>query len=361
MPDQRKSIVNGRGAQIAPKNRFESTHREDDFEQLEADDELLQATRSLPTEYIDDDSQSVVTENNSPDVGFRFSLNPYRGCSHGCSYCYARPTHEYLGLNAGLDFESKVFVKRRAPELFRRFLARESWEPQFIAFSGVTDCYQPAEREFRLTRGCLEVALDARQPVGVITKNALVTRDLDVLQQMAELDTISVSLSITTLNESLARTMEPQTSSPPARLRAIRELREAGIRANVMVAPIIPGLNDSEIPAILEAAADAGACSASYILLRLPLNVLPIFEDWLDRTQPLKKERVLAHVRDTRDGELSDSQFGRRMRGVGPVAEQIQQTFRVFAKKFGLDANRQPLSVSHFRRPSRRPGQMRLF
>ncbi len=361
MSESNRPTVKGRGAQIRPPNRFEATHYEADLEQLEGDDEFLQSQRSIPTQYIPDDAKSVVSENDSPDVGFRYSLNPYRGCSHGCAYCYARPTHEYLGLNAGLDFETQVFVKHRAPELFRQWLARESWEPEFIAFSGVTDCYQPAEREFRLTRGCLEVALEARQPIGIITKNALVSRDLDLLAEMARFDTVSVALSITTLDESLARTMEPRTSSPQARLRTIRQLREAGIRATVMVAPIIPGLNDSEVPTILEAAADAGTCSASYILLRLPLTVRPVFLDWLERTQPLKKDRVESMIRASRGGQLSDSQFGSRMRGVGEIAEQIKQTFRVFAKRFHLDRKLGPLDTSHFRRPTMACGQLRLF
>jgi DNA repair photolyase len=202
----------------------------------------------------------------------------------GCAYCYARPTHEYLGLDAGLDFETKIFVKHRAPALFRNWLARESWQPEYIAFSGVTDCYQPAELKYNLTRGCLEVALDARQPIGVITKNAMVTRDIEALAEMARFHIISVSISITTLNAKLAATMEPRTSAPHARLRAIRELSEAGVPVTAMDAPIIPGLTDSEVPAILEAVAAAGATSASYIVLRLPWNVRPVFLEWLART-----------------------------------------------------------------------------
>lgn len=361
MTDQNRPHAKGRGSQIEPPNRFESIHYEDDFEQIEGDDEYLESLRSIPTKYIPDNSKSIVSENDSPDVGFRYSVNPYRGCAHGCVYCYARPTHEYLGMNAGLDFETKVMVKERAPALFRDWLARDAWEPEFIAFSGVTDCYQPAERDFKLTRGCLEVALEARQPVGIITKNALVCRDLDLLTEMAAFDTVSVAMSITTLDAELARTMEPRTSTPDAKLKAIKRLTEAGIRTSVMVAPIIPGLNDSEIPAILNAAAEAGAYSANYIVLRLPLNVRPIFMDWLERTQPLKKERVESRIKSTRDGDLNNAHFGTRMKGTGEFADQLKQTFRVFAKKYGIDGKRSPLSTSHFKKPIPSSGQMRLF
>ncbi len=353
--------IKGRGSQVNPPNRFERLHVEDDFEQLDEDADDVADVRSIGTEYFLDNSESIVSENDSPDVGFRWSLNPYRGCSHGCSYCYARPTHEYLGLNAGLDFESKVMVKLRAPELLRQWLARDKWVPETITFSGVTDCYQPAERQFRLTRQCLEVALEARQPVSIVTKNALVTRDLDVLGQMAELNIVSVALSITSLDRKLARVMEPRTSTPEARLRAIRDLRDAGVPAQVMVAPIIPGLNDSEVPAILRKAADAGALSAGYILLRLPLTVRPVFLDWLARTQPEKAERVESRIRATRGGQLSDSRFGTRMRGEGELAEQIRQTFKVFAKKYGLDRKLPPLDASQFCAPRMPTGQLRLF
>lgn len=354
------SRMKGRGSTIAPANRFERTQREDDFEQLVPDDDAANE-RSLRTEYLPDDSQTIVVENDSPDIGFRYSVNCYRGCSHGCSYCYARPGHEYLGLNAGIDFESKIFVKHRAPELFRDWLARDKWVPETIMFSGVTDCYQPAEREYRLTRGCLEVACEARQPIAMVTKNALVLRDLDVLAEMASRHTALVSISITTLDAELARTMEPRTSPPEARLRAVRELTAAGVPVTVLIAPIIPGLNDTEVPAILAAAAEAGARSGSFVLLRLPLTVRPVFLDWLARTQPLRAERVEAMIRATRGGELNDAKFGSRMRGKGPYAEQIGATFRVFAAKYGLDRRVAPLDTSQFCSPRAASGQMRLF
>lgn len=347
------------GSNINPPNRFESTYVEPDLEQLEWDDEYLSQPRKI--EYLDDHSKSIVTENDSPDLNFRYSVNPYRGCAHGCSYCYARPFHEYLGYNAGLDFETKIMVKRDAPQLFRDFLSRSDWQPQLIAFSGITDCYQPAEREFQLTRQCLEVASEANQPVGIVTKNALVVRDQDLLQSMARRSLINVSVSITTLDPELAREMEPRTSIPAARLRAIRELAQAGVPTKVMVSPIIPGLNDHEIPEILKAAKEAGAMSASYILLRLPLTVKPVFQEWLERTQPDRKERVLTRIRQTRDGKLNSARFGTRIRGTGEIAEQIGSLFQVFARKHGLDKRLPAFDFTQFRPPTTGTGQQWLF
>ena len=350
----------GRGSHIQPPNRFARIHVEEDFEHLEHDEDFL-GCRSVPTEYFADASKSLISENNSPDVPFRYSINPYRGCSHGCSYCYARPTHEYLGLSAGLDFETKIFVKEQAPKLLKEYLAKEAWIPEPIMLSGVTDCYQPAERQFQLTRQCLEVCKEARQPVSIVTKNALVTRDIDLLGPMAEKQLARVAISVTSLDQSLTRVMEPRTSSPAARLRAIAELAAAGIPTLVMVAPVIPGLNDSEIPKVLEAAREHGAVAASYVLLRLPLTVRPVFLDWLERTQPTKKERIESRIRATREGGLNNSEFGRRMRGSGEIADQIRQTFRVFARRFGLDQPLPALDASQFQRPKPASGQLRLF
>jgi DNA repair photolyase len=341
----------GRGAAIQTANPYLAVRLETDFEHIAEDDEYLDQVNRPPTEYYTDESQTIVAENDSPDVGFRYSVNPYRGCSHGCSYCYARPTHEYLGLSAGLDFETKVFVKLRAAELLSEFLSRPKWRPETIAFSGVTDCYQPAERQFRLTRACLEVAAECRQPVGIITKNALVVRDLDVLRTLAAHRAIRVSFSITTLDAKLARAMEPRTSSPDARLRALRELHKAGIPTNVMVAPIIPGLNDSEIPAILKAAREAGAQSAGYVMLKLATTVREVFLDWLTRNYPDRRPRIETMIRSTRDGRLNDSQFGRRQVGTGPVAELIAETFRVWTTKLGYTDDAEPLNCDDFRPP----------
>lgn len=351
----------GRGAHFNPPNRFEVLHSDPDFEQVEHDSEYLSELDRPKTVYFDDTSRSVVTENDSPDIPFRFGLNPYRGCAHGCAYCYARPYHEFLGLSAGLDFETKVFVKLDAPSRFREFLAKPGWNPETITFSGVTDCYQPAEARFQVTRGCLEVALEARQPVAIITKNALVLRDLDLLREMAEHRLVQVALSITTLDESLARAMEPRTSPPRSRLDAVRKLSEAGIPVNVMTAPIIPGLNDSEIPAILKEAAEAGARSAGFTLLRLPGAVEPIFRDWLERVEPTRRARIESLIRVTRGGRLNDAKFGSRMRGEGEMAGQIAATFQLFRRKYGLDRKHDPLDATNFRPPRPVSGQLRLF
>lgn len=349
------------GSQIDPPNRFAGFHHQPDLEQVEWDLEYLHDLQNRPIQYLPDSSRSVVAENDSPDIPFNFSVNPYRGCAHGCSYCYARPTHEYLGFNAGLDFETRIMVKHDAANLLRKFLARDSWKPEVINFSGVTDCYQPAEREFRLTRACLQVALDCRQPVGIITKNALVVRDLDILQPMAERNLVKVFLSVTTLDPELARAMEPRTSIPAARLRAIRTLAEAGVPVGVMAAPIVPGLNDHEMASILEAASEAGARAAGTVLLRLPLTVEPVFLEWLDRTQPLKAEKVRGLIRQTRDGKLYRSGYEQRMSGTGPVAEQIHTFFRVLTKRYGLDRKLPPYDFSQFVPPRDRKGQQRLF
>lgn len=351
----------GRGAAINPPNRFTPTHTERDFEQVEYDEDFLEAAAHPKTEYLRDAAQSVVTSNDSPDIPFSYSLNPYRGCAHGCGYCYARPTHEYLGLSGGLDFETKIFVKEDAPALLRDFLAQPKWHPEPITMSGVTDPYQPAEREFRITRGCLEVLLEARNPVSLITKNALILRDLDLLREMAALRLVHVAISITTLDAELARELEPRTSSPRGRLRAVRELAAAGVPVAVMTAPIIPGLNDSEIPALLAAAAEAGAVTAGFTMLRLPWSVRPVFLDWLARVRPLAREKVEHLIREVRDGQLNSTQWRERMRGTGVLAEQIAQLHRVCRRRCGLDRAMPAYDGSQFRRPQPATGQMHLL
>jgi DNA repair photolyase len=350
----------GRGSQIRPPNRFDSIHQEADLEQILPEDALADDLR-IKTTFYDDLSQTILTENDSPDVGFRWSINPYRGCEHGCLYCYARPTHELLGMDAGLDFESKIMVKRNAPHLLRERLNRPSWVGDVIVISGVTDCYQPAERGFRLTRSLLDVMNEANQACGIVTKNALVLRDLDILRSMAERQLVHVNLSITSLDAKLARSMEPRTSLPEQRLRAVRELSAAGIPVRVLVAPVVPGLTDREIPSILKASQEAGAQGAGYVLLRLPLAVLPIFEDWLARERPLDNARITALIRSTREGRMNDSTWGRRMAGQGEYAKQIMETFRIFARKFGLDGDLPKYDTSLFRAPRLIGGQMRLF
>jgi DNA repair photolyase len=356
-----KRSPQARGSHINPANRFEAVHVEDDWEHFDGDAEFLAEANRPPIEYLPDASQSIVAENDSPDVPFRYSVNPYRGCAHGCSYCYARPGHEYLGLNAGLDFETKILVKHDAPALLRAFLARPSWQPEPITFSGVTDCYQPAEREFRLTRGCLEVAWEARQPISIITKNAMVVRDLDILGPMAAARLVHVNISITTLDAELGRSMEPRTSTPAARLRAIRALTAAGVPTRVMVAPVIPGLTDSELPSILSAAAEAGAQGAGFVVLRLPLTVKPVFLEWLERTHPDSRQRIENAIRSVRGGALSSSQFGTRLAGTGLRAQQIERMFRTFIKKLGLGGKLPQYDCEQFRAPSPASGQLRLF
>ena len=340
---------------------FESVHQESDLEHVEWDQEYLREIANRKIEYLTDDSESIVSQNNSPDIPFRYSVNPYRGCAHGCSYCYARNTHEFLGFNAGLDFETKIIVKHDAAKLFRRFLAKDSWRPEPIMFSGVTDCYQPVERQHQLTRQCLRIALECQQPIEIITKNALVVRDLDILSVLAQKRLAHVFLSINSLTPKLAREMEPRTSIPAARIRAVSTLADAKIPVGVMVSPIVPGLNDSEIPAVLEAAKDAGAMAASYIMLRLPTTVEPVFIEWLERTQPTHAAKVLNTLRRIRGGKLSSAKWGERMKGSGSIANQIQNLFQLFARKYDLDHGLPALNCELFCPPLPESGQRRLF
>ncbi len=360
MSDQPHRAGVGRATGLRPPNRFETIHCSDDWEQLEVAEQTA-ATPRLKTQWLPDNAATIIRENDSPDIPFRYGINPYRGCEHGCAYCYARPTHETLGMDAGIDFESKILVKHNAAKLLRAELNRPRWRGEPIALSGVTDCYQPIERRFRITRGLLEVLREARQCVAIVTKNALVTRDLDLLGPMAELGVVRVFLSVTTLQADLARRLEPRTSTPQARLQAVHQFKAAGVPVGVMVAPVIPGLNDEEIPAILQAASEAGACQAGFQLLRLPGAVLPIFEHWLAERAPDKRGRVLARIRDTREGKLSDPRFGHRMRGKGQYAEQIAATFQLFARRYGLEKKLAPLDTSRFRPPLPPSGQKWLF
>ena len=303
------------------------------------------------TQFFVDCTQSLLTKNDSPDVGFSYGLNVYRGCEHGCAYCFARPYHEYLGWSSGLDFETKIMVKLRAPELLRHELSSPRWKPQPIAMSGATDCYQPAERHFRLTRGVLEVCAQLRHPIFIITKNALITRDLDVLQELARYNCVAVHVSVTTLDSELGGKMEPRASRPAARLRAIRELSRAGIPVGVMVAPSIPGLTDHEMPAIIDAAAEAGARRAGYVLLRLPYAVKDVFNRWLDDHVPGKKDRILDRLKALHGGKLYESDWGKRMTGEGIFAQQMNDMFEVSCRRAGLNREEVALSTEHFRRP----------
>ena len=340
----------GRGAATNPPNRFERLRyeRHPDDSSTFPDPEAP----SLRTEFFREETRKILATNDSPDIPFDVSLNPYRGCEHGCAYCYARPTHEYLGFSAGLDFESKILVKEDAPERLRAELARKGWRPQAVALSGVTDPYQPAERRFRITRCCLQVFLEFRNPVCLITKSDLVVRDADLLAGLAAFDAAAVSISIATLDETLARSLEPRAPTPRARLAAVEALTAAGVPCGVYTAPAIPGLNDHEIPAILAAARAAGARWGGVVPLRLPGAVAGLFVDWLDRHAPLRKEKVLGRIRDIRSGRLNDPEFGSRMTGEGAIAEQIGALFRVAARKAGLADRGPKLSASSFRVPA---------
>ncbi len=339
--DPRRSIV-GRGAAGNPKNRFERIEVEPD--EIEGDEPRPE------TVYLRDHSRSIIARNDSPDIGFDASINPYRGCSHGCVYCFARPTHEYLGLSAGLDFESRILVKQDAPELLRKELLSPRWNPQVLSMSGVTDPYQPVERRLRITRRCLGVLAEFRNPVVIVTKNYLVTRDLDLLSELASHDAAAVAFSLTTLDDDLRRIMEPRTSRPARRLAAVEKLAAGGIPVGVMTAPVIPGLNDHELPNLLSAAAEAGATFAAYVPVRLPYAVAPLFEDWLACHFPERKDKVLNRIRSMRGGELNDASFGSRMRGEGLFAKHIAQLFSISCRRAGMGEGRFPkLSTAAFR------------
>jgi DNA repair photolyase len=345
--------LRGRGSATNPKNRFESIER---VPEPPEDSDEVSAPR---TQFYPDSSKSLIAFNDSPDVGFDASINPYRGCEHGCVYCYARPTHEYLGFSAGLDFETKIMVKADAPELLRQELAHPKWRPQLVALSGNTDCYQPVEKQKQLTRRCLEVFLEFRNPVVIITKNHLVTRDIDILSQLAKFDCIAVTISLSTLDADLASSMEPRASRPARRLDAIRQLADAGVPVGYLQAPMIPGLTDAEAPAIGIAAARAGATFSGYVALRLPFAVKGIFEQWLTQHYPDKKDKILNRVREIRGGKLNDPNFTSRMRGEGIYAEQMAELFQLARKKSGITARWPKLTTEHFYRPDK--NQMRLF
>lgn len=353
MSDANRNPIRGRGASDNPGNRFEERYLDYDL------DEESGRKPSQDTKLIRDDTKEILSKNDSPDLPFTYGLNPYRGCEHGCIYCYARPTHEFLGFSAGLDFESRIIVKYNAAEKLRSKFASESWKPAPVALSGVTDPFQPVERKLKITRSCLEVFAEARNPVGIITKNYLVTRDIDYLQTLAEYNAVHITLSITTLDRDLARVMEPRTSQPYRRLKAIEELTEAGIPVGVNVAPIIPGLTDQECAPILKAAKQAGASYAGYTFVRLPYGVKDLFQEWLEQHFPDRKEKVLNRIKAMKNGKLNRSGFGERFKGDGPFAEQIREMFAIQTKKLGLNTQSRELSAEYFKRPEK--GQLHLF
>jgi DNA repair photolyase len=345
----------GRGSALNPANRFERLSvgplpPEDTTEPGDA--------RTVPTTFFRDSSRSVLARNDSPDIPFTFSLNPYRGCEHGCAYCYARPSHEYLGFSAGLDFETKILVKEDAPELLRKEMGKKSWVPQMVALCGNTDPYQPVERRLGVTRRCLEVFLEMRNPVGIITKNALVLRDLDLVSRLASMKLAAVTISITSLRDDLVRKLEPRTSTPANRLDAVAKLVAAGVPTMVFVAPVIPGLNDHEIPAILAEAASRGVTRASCTMLRLPGPVEPIFLDWLRREYPDAAKKVESRIRSTRGGSLSDARWGSRMTGEGETAATVHALFRVSAAKLGLNGDSVEFDTTQFRKAPGPQGEL---
>ncbi|MEX0652929.1 MAG: PA0069 family radical SAM protein [Phycisphaeraceae bacterium] len=357
--------IKGRGTPLNPGNRFESHDVVAAFDDFEHEDHpLLEPGRKVETVVLKDHTRTLINyvdPEKSPDIGFRWTINPYRGCAHGCIYCYARPGHEYLGLSSGLDFETTLFAKLDGPALLEQELAKGTWRGEPVVMAGVTDVYQPVEAKLRITRGLLEVMARCRQPVSLVTKSKLILRDLDLLRELAGHDAVHVAVSLTTLDATLARQMEPRASHPRDRLTAIRELSAAGIPVTVMTAPIIPGLNDREIPQLLAAAAEAGATSAGYVLLRLPHQIKGLFLDWLKRHYPGRAGKVESFIRQARGSELYDATHGTRMRGEGPMAEQIGEVFRLFRRRHGLTGHRHRLSSAAFVRPSVAGEQLGLF
>jgi DNA repair photolyase len=347
----------GRSAGINPSGRFEPVTRH-------VFDDGWNSIEDLPpfrTEVQVEKPRTIITRNDSPDISFDRSINPYRGCEHGCVYCFARPTHSYMGLSPGLDFESKLFAKPDAAKLLEKELSKEGYQPRTIAIGTNTDPYQPVERQWRIMREILEVLEARSHPVGIVTKSALVTRDIDILSRMAGRGLAKVALSVTTLDRKLARTMEPRAATPTKRLEAIRQLSDAGIPTSVMVAPIVPGLTDQEVERILDSARAAGAREAGYVLLRLPLEVAPIFKDWLLRHYPDRYRHVMALVRAMRGGKDYDSEWGKRMKGAGPYAWQIGRRFEIAARRLGLNTERRRLRTDLFQPPAKRNEQLMLL
>ena len=347
----------GRGTVTNATGRYEPLAR------IAFDDgwESLEELPPFQTSVTADSTRKIITRNDSPDISFDRSINPYRGCEHGCVYCFARPTHAYLGLSPGLDFESKLFMKPNAPELLERELSAPGYEPKIIAIGTNTDPYQPIERRYKIMRRILEVLESAGHPVGIVTKSALVLRDLDVLVRMAKRDLVKVALSVTTLDPKLARVMEPRAATPARRLDTLRQLAKAGVPTTVMVAPIIPAINDAEIERILEAVAAAGVRHAGYVLLRLPLEIRDLFSEWLKENFPDRHDHVFKLVRDTRGGKDYDAAFGKRMTGSGPIAWMIGRRFEVACERLGFNVTSVRTTTEHFRRPRPASEQLDLF
>lgn len=349
-----EKIIKGRGAQIITKNPFFKNFYVE--EHPETIDELM--VENSPTEYIEEFPKKIVNKINSPDLGFAYSLNPYQGCEHGCVYCYARNSHQYWGYSAGLDFERKIIVKKNAADLLEKHFKSVKWQAQTITVSGNTDCYQPIEKELKITRKILETCLKYKQAISIITKNQLILRDLDILQEMNKLDLVHINISITSLNEELRRNLEPRTATSKGRLKVIKTLSDHNIPVNVMLAPIIPALNSDEIPEILRKTAEMGASSAAFTMVRLNGSIAEIFENWIRKTYPDRADKVLNHIRSCHAGKLNDSRFGQRMRGDGKIADSIAQLFKLASKKYYGKRKMRPLNNTLFTVPGK---QMKLF
>ncbi|WP_211329962.1 PA0069 family radical SAM protein [Deminuibacter soli] len=353
MPEEAQ-YLKGRGAQINTPNRF--LKNEKVREQIESIDDWTESNPA--TQFIEEQAKTIVNKVDSPDVGMFYSMNPYQGCEHGCIYCYARNVHEYWGYSAGLDFEQKIIVKKNAPQLLRKFLMNPKWECLPISLSGNTDCYQPAEQQFKITRQLLEVCLEFNQPVGIITKNAGILRDKDVLTKLAAKKLVSVLVSVTSFNEDLRRVMEPRTTTAKQRLRVIKELSEAGVRMGVMLGPMIPGLNEHEMQRIMLAASENGATFSAYTFIRLNGAIKIMFHDWLYKNFPDRADKVWHLIENGHGGQVNDSRWGVRMRGEGPISDLVRQQFIKYNKLYKLNAERWELDCTQFRRPG---SQGRLF
>jgi DNA repair photolyase len=348
----------GRGAQSNASGRYETLSHET-FDDGWTQEDIAPAP--LRTSITAENARTIITRNDSPDVSFDRSINPYRGCEHGCIYCYARPAHAYVGLSPGLDFESKLFFKPRAAELLTRELGKKGYKPAVIHIGGNTDPYQPQERTLRITRQILEVLSAHRHPASIITKSALIERDVDLLGPMGKAGLTRAAISITSLDRGLARVMEPRAATPERRLAALRALTQAGVPTMVMFAPVIPGLNDHELEAVLRKSAEAGAIGAGYVVLRLPLEIKDLFREWLSSKLPDRAERVMSLIRQMRGGRDYDANWGQRMKGEGPIAELIGQRFKIARRRFGLDSERPPLDTTQFRVAPRTGDQLDLF
>lgn len=345
--DQSNSYLKGRGAQINTRNKFLKNERV--REHIEAIDDW--SDPNVATQYLEEHAKSFVNKVDSPDVGMFYSMNPYQGCEHGCIYCYARNSFEYYGYSAGLDFERKIIVKKNAPELLRKFLMNPKWQCVPLSLSGNTDCYQPAEKKYELTRKCLQVCLEFNQPVGIITKNAGVLRDKDILQEMAKKNLVCALVSITSLDEDLRRVMEPRTTTAAQRFKVIKELSEVGVRMGVMLGPMIPGLNEHDMHNIIKRASENGASFSAYTFVRLNGAVKLLFHDWLYKNFPDRADKVWHLIEASHNGQVNDSRFGVRMRGEGNIAELVGMQYRKYTNKYGLNHERLELDCSLFRRP----------